>query len=289
MTIPARPTVFQPQLPASRCQIDGKHLGGLSCSAYGQAHLIDRSTLGQKRPTGCEVREHTGDTTAGLTLKQVADVATRVYGVPMEVRVGPNVCTPRYAALQLAAGKGMLLQGNTSVLIGTPLRSTATGINHLIEVNQARGGTLDVPAEVHVYDSAADGRLAGWGRAASGPDWWPWSLVLRFAAALRPWGDQDPRVLGPGRLYAGFGPDTEPHVHLYPGARRMVTLPNRKRVKGGYNVRETPGGKPVAKTVAGIWEIWQAAEGAPPPGSTDRRWWGDHYGRRWIHNSALVR
>jgi hypothetical protein len=282
------------QGPATNCIIRGKALGWLSCTAYSMAMLIDRATLGEKRPSGCDVRFNTGDTTGGLTLPQVAGVAEREYGVDIEVRVGSQVASPAYAASKLRNGHPVLLQGNAGAMLGTSQRSTAGFVNHAILLNHGRGWKADgTPSEVLVFDPAAGGQPASWGRAPKGPQWWPWSLVLKFAALLRPWGDHDPRVLGSGRWYCGIGPDTEPHVHLkFRGIetnplpeRFIATAPSGRRV----NVRSGPSTSfPVQFTIppGRLALVWQyTPSGQHLAGSS--RWFGDHDGKWWVHDSGL--
>lgn len=291
---------FQKQGPASNCVIDGKHLGWLSCSAYGMAMLIDASTLGRKNPTGCAVRRGTGDTVGGLTLPQVANVASRTYGVPIEVRVGSNVATPAVLASRLLAGRKVAVQGNTSATLDRPQRSTGGPINHLLEVNDSTGwGTRDGlfrPSEVLVYDPAADGRRAGWGTADQGPTWWPWWLLLEFAADLRPWGDNDPRRLGAGRLYAGFGPDVEPYVILRHGARKTTPFPDRTRADlptqqdRRVNVYDRPDQRDgqVVRTMAhnDLFIAWQVTDSGALFRDS-RRWYGNRNGTEWVHEYRL--
>jgi hypothetical protein len=280
MSIPARPR-FQPQNPA----ISGYKLGWLSCTAYACAMGIDKATLGKKRPSGKDVRIQTGDTTGGLTLPQVARVADTEYGVKVEVHVGGSTATPSYAISQLKAGRGMLLQGNTKALLGTTYRSTTGAVNHAVYVNEVRAD-----GDALVYDPAADARRAG---IDQGPTWWPWAVVLRFAAALRPWGDTDPRVLGPGRMYAGFYPDTEPHVHLRSGARRTDPFPDRCRAwnanpRRRINVRSGPSvTSPIIDTLAvgELFTAYQIVQGGVVDG--DRTWYGNHDGNGWVHRSGL--
>lgn len=282
---------MQEQGPASNCIINNKLLGWLSCSAYGMAMGIDRATLGAKRPSGCEVRRRTGDTTGGLTLPQVAAVAEVAYGVDVDVRVGSNVCTPSFAARRARAGRGFCLQGNTGPLVKTRWKSTNGGVNHLVWVNEVRGGTADVPDEALVYDPAADGRRSD---IDQGPSWWPWSLVLRFAAALRPWGEDDPRVLGPGKFYAGFLPDTEPHVHLKYGGVRTVPFPDRTTAYNVVstrliNVRAKPTTSSTKVDTLKVGERFTAYQkttsGQLLAGS--RVWYGNHNGNEWVHESGL--
>lgn len=284
-----RPT-FQKQGPATNCIINGKALGWLSCSAYGMAMLIDAATFGLKRPSGCSVRRYTGDTIGGLTLRQVASVAENVYKVNIEEHVGSNVCSPVYAARQLRAGRKMALQIGTRPLLSTKWRSTRGAINHLVEVNEVRGGTHDVPAEALVYDPAADGRYS-W--VDQGPSWWPWSLVRQAAAALEP-GGEGGRDLGPGKMYAGFS--NPPKITLTYGGNPTRPMPDRTTVtvaKGHQaNVRSRPTSlakRYIVDTLPNgrLWEAYQKTKGIIPPGSTSPWWYGDHTGKRWIHASNL--
>ena len=296
MSIPARPKV-QHQGPACSCVIGGKCLGWLSCGAYSTAMAIDKATLGAKRPTGCQVRAFTGDTTGGLSGQQYAKVSTVNYGVATEVHSGSNVATPAYLAAQLRAGRGSVVQGSTKPLLGTQFQSTGGTVNHGIYANEGRGWNTDgTPDEVLVYDPAADGRRAAWGTADVSPAWWPWSLLLRFAAYLRPWGDSDPRIIGTGRIYCVLFPDTEPHVHLRYGGKRSVPFPDRTtawnanpRLK--MNVRSRPD-RLVASDVVDTLTYGEAfvayqvtTTGILLAGS--RKWFGDHNGTRWVHSSGL--
>lgn len=290
--------LFQPQLPDSRCIIDGKHLGGESCTAYAMAMLIDRATLGQKRPTGCRVRALTGDTTGGLTLPQVANAA-REYGVEVAVRTGSNTIAPLTALGMLRAGRPIVLQGGTRPLLGTDLRSTAGAINHAVYLNEARltGNDWDDPDEVDIYtfDSAADGRDRSY-HVDQGPTWWTLRQVMAFAAALQPWGEDDPRTLGPGRWYAGIGPDTEPHVILRYGGRKTTPFPDKMRainppgVLSRVSVRSRPD-----RNLAGditrylepgdLFLAYQRTVGIVKHGSNI--WYGNQSGREWVPGGGM--
>jgi hypothetical protein len=285
---------FQQQGPASNCVIDGKQLG-----AFGMAMLIDASTLGRKQPSGCAVRRGTNDTVGGLTLPQVANVASRDYGVPIEVRVGSNIATPSTLAARLAAGRKAVIQGNTGVLVGRRQQSTGGPVNHLLEVNDSADwrtvNGLHRPNDVLVYDPAADGRRAGWGVADQGPTWWPWELVLQFAAALNPWGDS--RRLGAGRLYAGFGPDVEPYVILRHGGVRTVPFPDRTRAylptqpDGRVNVYDRPDQRDgqVVRTMAhgDLFLAWQVTDSGALFRDS-RLWYGNRNGTEWVHEYRLA-
>lgn len=291
----SRPT-FQSQLPNSVCSISGKLLGSVSCSAYGMAMGIDQATYGKRRPTGCSVRSHTVplDTTGGLTLSQVAAVAEREHGVEVELRVGSNVASTKLVAAHLRGGAGVNAQINTRPLLSHPgYRSTGTAINHDIHLCSARGGTWYDPDEVLVFDPAANGRRAGWGKAAQGPQWWPWELFLACAAALRPWGEDDPRTLGAGRVYAGL--IEPPDVTLRFGARRTTPFPDRARIKvragRKANVRSRPdklGAQYIVdhKTNGELFVAYQVTSGVLVGGS--RRWYGNRSATRWLPAARLA-
>lgn len=287
--------LFQPQLPDSRCIIDGKHLGGESCTAYAMAMLIDRATLGQTRPSGCAVRRKTGDTSGGLTLPQVANAA-REYGVEVAVRTGSNTISPGAALTQLRNGRPIVLQGGTKPLLGTNLRSTAGAINHAVFLNEGRDWRDDgYPDEVYVYDPAADGRDRTY-HVDQGPTWWPLAYVLKFAAALQPWGEDDPRVLGPGRWYAGIGPDTEPHVILRYGGRKTSPFPDKMRAinppgaADRVSVRSRPD-----RNLAGditrylepgdLFTAYQRTVGVVKHGSNI--WYGNQSGTEWVPGGGM--
>ncbi len=135
--------------------------------------------------------------------------------------------TPQFLARQIRAGRPANVQGNADALVGTTWQSTAGAVNHNVYINEVRGGTLDEPAEALVFDPAADGRKRAY-HVDQAPSWWPWSLVKKFAAYLRPAGDGMLR-LGPGKVYCAIGPDTEPHITLAKGATQAHPFPDRVR------------------------------------------------------------
>jgi hypothetical protein len=279
------------QGPATKCVIDGKALGWLSCSACGMAMGINSATMGAKHPPYCEVRRLTGDTSGGLTLPQVANVAQGVYGVKVEVRVGSNVCSPAYAAGRLHSEHPFGLQGNTAALLNSPFRSTGTGVNHFVHVERGKGWHSSnghwLPSHALVYDPAADGRHVGWGTAAEAWDWWPWSQVLEFAADLHPWGENDSRVLGPGRFYAGI---IEPQFRAAHGGKRSTPYPDRTRARyDGVRVHSSPAigaTTTIDRLEEGqLFVAYQYATGPEYAGST--RWAGSRNGRAWVHASRL--
>lgn len=298
MTIPARPH-WQAQGPASRCIIGGASFGWLNCTPTSFAMAMEKATLGRVRLTGCDVRRETGDRSGGTNLAQCALVAEK-HGVPVEVHSGSGVVSPWTVARWLHEGRGVVGQGNTSALIRTAFRSTGTGVNHAVYFNEGRGWKQNgsgqwYPTEVLAYDPAADGRRAGWGTADQGPSWWPWSVALAFYAALKPWGDNDSRRLGLGKVYAAMFADTEPHVHLrYAGSVRTSPFPRTLTVKSPVagqkvNVRSGPSTSygVVATLASGkTFTAWQQnPNGQLLAGS--RLWYGSHSGTWWIHSSGV--
>lgn len=301
MGIPARPVALH-EGPAESCIINGKPLGWTNCTPTSFAMGVQKATLGAKRPTGCSVRRVTGDTQGGTTIPQCAHAIDVEYGIKTDVHVGNAAAAPSAAAAALHRGRSVALQGNASALVNTEFRSTRGAVNHCVYVNEGRGwhtvGGLLVPSEALVFDPAADGRRAGWGTSDDSPGWWSWGLVKRFAAALRPWGDDDHRLLGPGRMYSAFFPDTEPHVHLRHGGTRTTPFPDSTvvHVAAGHraNVRSRPDRIRDEDIVARLkngapFEAYQRTHGVKPPGSSSDVWFGDHNGTRWTHISNLAR
>ena len=310
----ARPK-FQKQGPRTNCVLDGRPLGFKSCTAYAMAMGIDAYTGDDDPPSGCAVRKHTNDTDEGLSLSQVAEVAQRHYGVRVTVRTGRNAISPASAAKQCRKGRGFVLQGNTAALTGA-LRVTTSGANHAVWVNEVHGeGPDGAPLEALVYDPMADGRR---GRP-KGKQLWPWATVLAFAAGLTfKTVDKNGNVvkvtrLGPGRFYAGFVPKrrVEPDtgqpilvkatvdVKLFKHAKRTSPFPDRVRANppSGHrvNIRSRPDrmdpGDVIDRVPDGaLFIAYQLVkDGARPPGSHSRTWYGNRTGTEWIHESGLRR
>lgn len=289
--------LWQSQFPDCKCKINGVCLGNENCAATSTAVQIDRSTLGQERPSACSVRRRTGDTSGGLTIGQMA-FAAAYWGVDVAVRTGANVATPRQVAEWLRAGRSVQTNIGTKPVLGTTFRSTAGAINHDIYLNEGRDwGEDGYPDEVLVYDSAADGRDRSY-HVDQGPSWWPWSLLLKAWAALQPWGESDPRTLGPGRVYAGVGPDTEPHVLLRYGGRKTSPFPDRTRATNPpgprkiVSVRTRPD-RNLAKDIVRFLEpgdlfvAWQrTASGFEKHGS--RVWFGNQSGTEWVSAAEIT-
>lgn len=286
---------YQHQGPAGNCVIDGRDYSWLSCTCYAGAMGIDKSSLGTHKPSGCSVRDDTNDRVGGTTLPQIINVAMDGYRIFVEPHVGGNVANPKYLALQLSSGRGAVVQGNTRALIGTTHQSTQGGVNHAIWANETRGGTSTNPAEVLIYDPAADGRKRSY-HVDQGPSWWPWSRLLAFAAALRPWGDTDSRTLGPGWVYCGIFPDTDSVFIAKFGGKRTKPFPDRQRADCPktemVNVRSTPSHKAGDNIVGHLkdGDLWTAFQvtttGAMFHGS--KKWYGDRKGLRWVHSARLI-
>jgi hypothetical protein len=289
---PPRPA-YHGQGPDSNCIITvngvAHLLGWESCSAYSMATKIARATSGRSTPSGCSVRRMTTplDYIGGLTLTQVAKVARDQYGIAVSVYVGSQVVSPAFVARQLRAGRPVVMQGNAAAMVGTTWQSTAGDVNHAVFINEVRGGTLDEPAEALVYDPAADGRKRSY-HVDQGPSWWPWSLVKKFASYLRPAGDGAPR-LGPGKVYCGIGPDTEPHVSLLKGATQAHPFPDRVRAADPNNavtsIHNKPGGgqATVIRRVKNgtLLRLYQYIEGEIYRG--DRTWGVNDDGTEFVH------
>ncbi len=175
-------------------------LAWTGCTPYSGAMAQDSTTGGKQRPSGCAVRRKTGDVSGGTTIPQVADALFNLYGTNIKRFTGQSVIDPPRVAHYIRAGQKVIVQGNADALIGTRFRSTAGAVNHCVMINEVRGGTLNEPLEALVYDPAANGRHVGWGTADQGPSWWPWSLVKKFCAYLRPAGEN---ASGPTRRPSG--------------------------------------------------------------------------------------
>jgi hypothetical protein len=286
---PGLPTKFQKQGPANNCVIDGKQLGWLSCTCYAFAMAMDQGSANRVVLTGCQVRRGTKDVTGGTTLSQNAPVA-EARGINVDVFVGNSSAKPDWLALQVQSGRGAVIQGNTSALLHTPYRSTGSSVNHAVYVGAARGGRAGAPKEALVSDPCADGRKATWGTADQGPTWWPWERVLAFAAALRPWGDNDSRILGRGKIYSAVFPDTNPHFHSKYRGTKSSPFPDRTRaLDDDVRVHSKPTKGPASTTrrikKGDLFVAYQYAKGDTYQGST--KWLGNHDGSEWVHEKRL--
>jgi hypothetical protein len=280
-----------PHRPRAKDQLNDptSTLDGLNCTPTAGAIAADRHTLGKVNIRGGQVRAMTGDTSGGTNLPQVATALLRGWGVALTVRTGISI-----AAFDdhLHDGHGAILQGASSATRGTKYQASETfGGNHAWYVNEGRGWRLIsgvwVPTEYLVYDPLADGRRAG---IAKSPFWLPRTYLLTFARRLIVSGST---MLGPGRAYAAFTRDTEPHFHAAYGGKATSPFPDRTRgiaPKGRrVNVRSRPTtDAPIVEYLAGgeLFTAYQRTDtGQSLSGS--RRWYGDHDGKRWIHEAGL--
>jgi hypothetical protein len=290
--------VHQEQGPDCKCEIAGRCLGWENCTPCAFGMAAQKASLGKVNLSGCSIRRATGDTSGGTTLNQCANVV-RARGVRVVTYVGTSVASLTTIAGWLRAGRGVVLQGNTSAMVGTSYQVTAGPVNHAVYVNEVRGrASTGEPLEALVYDPAADGRLASYGRRPKGAEWWPWSLVKKFAGALRPNEPVSSYTLAsrrPGHAYCAVFDDTEPHAHLrFAGSVRCSPLPTRlvfssPREGGRVNVRSGPSTSyPILSTAsdgARFAAYQQNDQGQLLAGS--RRWYGSHDGTRWVHSSGL--
>jgi len=255
---------------------------------------MEKATLGRVKVTGCDVRLYTADTDGGTRLEQCQSAASH-WGVKCDVYDAGNLVAPSWVAEQIRSGRGFVIQGNTSALLNTPYRSTGTGVNHAVYVNHVWGGKYGAPLYAEVYDPAADGRTAGWGKAAKGPQTWPWTRVLAYMAQLKPAGDNSSVHLGPGKAYCARFADTEPHVHLWSGAQRTSPFPDKQIV----NHRKPVGESAMRLGPSQDYEIAaMIANGTQftayqykPDGGDDNGttgWFGNHDGNRWLHESDVI-
>ncbi len=277
--------VFQPQGPDSRCVVNGVPLGWDSCTMYAGAMAVN-GTRPDYHPSGCTLRTRSGDTSGGTTLRQMADAVQSVVGMHVDTYTGANVLTPQRVARLVRAGRRCVIQGNADAMIGTVHQSTAGAVNHAVMVNEVRGGTLDEPSEALVYDPAADGRNRAY-HVDQGPSWWPWWLVKRFCANLRPAGT-GPR-LGAGKVYVGVFPDSEPHVTLRAGAKRSTPFPDRTRAgKTKVGIYSAPNGlRHLYSVDRGTLLVgYQYVDGTSAWGSN--RWLGNDDGTEWVPIGALT-
>jgi hypothetical protein len=259
-------------------QLDGSPLGGLNCTMAAGASFAYRHTVGRVKTTGAALRKLSRDTSGGTTLDQLAYALKRrgVSGF-----YGPYRGMPiRSFYASLRAGHGAVVQGASKATKGTSWQASEyfEG-NHAWYVARGRGWFASprgyqLPKEVHVFDPLGDGRRRGIVRS---PFWLPTYHFERFLALL----DLGSYKLGPGKVYALLTRNTDPHLHGVGQLNRV-----RFRVKPGYNVRESAGGKVIRRTRDGeVFDSWARISNGPPKGGS-RTWYRDHSGRRWVHESA---
>lgn len=281
---------FQQQGPDTNCKVTvgdrTYYLGWDSCTMYAGAMAVDGTTGGVKRPSGCALRRASGDTSGGTTLRQMADAVMELTGIHVDTYTGANVLSPQRVARNARAGRRQVIQINADAMIGTRFQSTAGAVNHAVMLNEVRGGTLDEPAEALIYDPAADGRVRSY-HVDQGPSWWPWSLVKKACANLRPSGPGGSR-LGPGKVYVAVFPDSEPHVTLRAKARKSSPFPDRTRAnKPKVGVYAYPGGPHRYSVARGTLLVgYQYVDASSAWGST--RWLGNDDNTEWVPVGALA-
>lgn len=284
---PYRPVKFLPQNPAK----SGCSQGWRCCTPFSFAMAASQGSRHSYNPSGCDVFHSTGDTAGGITLRQCVPIMAQ-HGIHVDVYTG-DISTYGLA-VNLQAGRGAAVQGNTKPLLSTVHRSTGGPINHAIFLGGVHGGTVGHPGTVDVYDPAADGRHAAWGTAAQGPQTWPWGLALAFMAALRPWGDDDPRVLGPGRAYTAIFPDTEPHYHTLHGGFPTSPFPDTLRGRSGASLvarrlRPGPGTHYAPEGTLRVGQVFVAYQWVNGPMVDGRtRWYGSHDGDQWVAAAGIT-
>ena len=184
------------QLQFGHCTIRGIPLGGVSCTAFAMAMLIDAATDGAQSPTGCRVRRlvRPRDTVEGLTLRQVAEVAEETFGVRIAQRTGSRAVPVDIAIVRLRNGRGFVLQGNNVVFDGKGEANHAVYVHRGFWDNPGRTGD---PVTALVFDPIR-----------GGGEKWAWHKVLAFGAHLRfdKVGNDTLGMRSPHRLYAGFAP-----------------------------------------------------------------------------------
>ena len=266
-------------------QLDGSRYQGSNCTCASGAMCAYRHTHGRKVMSGATVRKYTYDTSGGTNLAQVEASLNRL-GV--NALYGPfyGMAMSQFYSLLRTTNRGAIVQGASIGTYGTKWSASSTFKgNHAWYVATAKGWARNsagvyVPAYLLVYDPLADGRTAQPYPRTRSPFWLPRAYFEKFCRYLNIGG----RLLGSGKVYVMFTKDTWYHVHLRSGATNM-SGPHNLKVKGGYNIRRTPGGTSVAKTTAGnYFQAWQKVAGPEYGGS--RTWYGSHKGDRWIHSSA---
>lgn len=275
-----RPTRRQWQNP----KYSGYARGWYGCTPHAVASAGDEGSVNTILLTGKTIHAETGDTVGGTSLPQCVPSLTR-RGLKVELHVGSQVCTPFYLAYQLQAGRCVTIQINTRPFLPTKFRSTATDIPHAVTLLDARGGTPGNPDEVLMDDPAADGRVAGWGKASTGPQWVPWAKVKDALAALQVNGPNEPR-LGPGKAYCAIMPDTKPHVHLRYGGSRSTPFPDRTRVdNASVWLRSSPAyGKANHVRKLDRNTLFVSYQRVTKSGVL---WLGNHDGTRWVRAAAM--
>lgn len=221
--------MFQPQNPA----FSHYALGWSSCTAFSAAMAGDFHTLGQKRPTGGQVRTRTGDTVGGLNLSQVDEALYEGWNINLDTvyRLSWDAF-----AKKINEGRGAVLQGYY-----TPIADSRFDAGRGFRGNHAM---FVAPAWVGM-DPLADGRASGVYKYHG--EAYPQALLRSFAGKL---------VLGPktalgdGLVYASFTRDnvtpSDWRVSVSAGKIGLYTVSGTKILTaragrtGGFSATCTP-------------------------------------------------
>ena len=285
------------QLRPDAAHANGSELRSKNCNPSAAATLVDYVSCGKRRTTGAAVRELTGDTREGITLRQVASALERGFGVELDV----NTASFASVIVALRAGRGVSLCGSSNATRGTRWQASETFAgNHQWALTDIRF-EAGRPTDILVFDPLADGRRS---TIAKSPMWIPVSVVRKFAsgldlrsreeiAAKRP-----RRPLGQGRAtYAVTDAVACMHAGPAPGAVKLRRLASR--VNGGAGtsmvvvvsvarVRAAPSTRaPILgrKRLGQVFRVHQRIKSQQVAGNPI--WFGDGSGARWIHSSLL--
>ena len=162
----------QPQLNAS------DPYGGVNCSAYSAAIMVDRATIGGVRVTGKDIRAASNEPrpepgSPGLNIEQVIAAAFRLTRVNFTPRRGSWS-----VMLKHLGPSGVLLPGDYDQI--PPAFDCQPGFNdlHMVAINNENSGSV----------TAADGRVYGPGECALTYDplcpafrWVPLAVLRKYA------------------------------------------------------------------------------------------------------------
>jgi hypothetical protein len=277
----------------------GSSLRSKNCNPAAGATLVDYVTCGARTTTGAAVRELTGDTVKGTSLRQVANAIDRGFGVELDL----NSSSFARVVTALKAGRGVSLCGSSRVTRGTRWQASETfDGNHqwaLTDIRQRDGRE----AELLVFDPLADGRRR---KIARSPMWIPVSVVREFAGRLDLRSQEEidarkpRRPLGLGKATYGVtaavacsaGAHVTGPAVRHAGAKLINGHTGRDFVVkvpvGRVRARPTTRSPIVSRKRSGqIFHVHQQIDGQPVGGSPV--WFGDRLGRRWMHASLLRR
>jgi hypothetical protein len=249
--------------------------------------------------TGAAVRELTGDTVKGTSLRQVATAIHRGFGVELDL----NSSSFARVVTALKAARGVSLCGSSVATRGTRWQASETfDGNHqwaLTDIRQKEGRE----AEILVFDPLADGRRR---KIATSPMWIPVSVVREFAGRLdlrspaEVAANKPRRPLGLGRATYGVtaaaacssGERVAAPTVRRSGAQLINGEIGRDFVVkvpvGRVRARPTTRSRIMGRKRSGqIFHAHQRIDAQPVGGSPV--WFGDRLGRRWMHASLLRR